>query len=400
MKHTQHVRTMAWLVMALVITLVLPAAPALAQEDAQAYAVQWSGVIDSVAAGQWVIAGQAVAIGPSTIIRITGELEPGMWAEVQAMRDGDALTARRITVNPPEMRLRGEITFIPAGRIGTWIIGGQPFAVTADTAISDRGGPVVVGAWGQVSALELGGELVAQRIRAIDPLPTVEVMGAIQAFDASSWTVSGIDLAIDADALIGGEPHIGLLANAAAALQVDNSLLALRIRVLWQEHGGPQPPITLTGTIEQMPPNGLVGRWVVDGINVVVSRNTLVNQNSGMAVVGAVVQVTGQQADGTVVAREIIVLHSPVTGEPVRFQGRIQGLPQNGLLGLWTIAGRPVLVTEDTSLLGEQFVWIGALAQVWGLRQPSGEIVATNLVVHPGRPGEASIDLPVDPLEQ
>lgn len=402
MKHTHYVRTMAWLVMALalVLTLALPAGPALAQEDAEANAVQFSGVIDSFAADQWVIAGQTVAITPATVIRVTGTLQAGMWADVQAMRDGDTLTARRILVVPPEMRLRGEISFIPDGRIGTWIIGGQPFEVTADTAISDRGGPVVVGAWAQVFALQDGATLLAQRIRSIDPLPAVEVLGAIQAFDDDSWTLSGIDLAIDADTLISGEPRLGLLANAAAQLQDDNSLLALRVRVLWQEHGGPQPPITLTGVIEQMPPNGTVGRWIVDGTNVVVSRNTLIDQRNGVAVVGAEVQVTGHEADGTVVARAIVVLNSPVSGEPVRFQGRITGLPDSGLLGVWTVAGRQVRVTENTRLLGERFARIGAVAQVWGLRQPSGEVIATNVVVHPWRPGDGSIDQPVDSLEE
>lgn len=395
MKLKRQARPMAWLalMLAMIFALVLPAGPALAQEDEEANAVRWSGVIDSVAAEQWVVAGQPVVIGPRTIIRVTGVLQPGMWAEVQAVRDGDTLTARRITVTPPEMHLRGQISFIPDGRIGVWIIGGQPFQVTADTFISERGGPVVVGAWAQVVALEENGARVAQRIRAIDPLPAVEVFGAIQAFDAASWTISGIELAIDADTLVGGEPRVGLLAQATAELQPDGSLLALRIRVLWQEPGGPLPPVTLTGVVEQMPPNGVVGRWIVDGTNVVVSRNTLIDQRNGMAVVGAEVQVTGQQADGVVVAREIVVLNSPVSGEPVRFQGRIQGLPQNGLLGAWNIAGRTVLVTENTRLLGERFVRIGAMVQVWGLRQPNGEIAATSLVVHPWRPGEGSIEL-------
>ena len=399
MKHTHRMHTIAGLAMALalVFSLVLPAGPALAQEEGDAYAVQWSGVIDSVSDEQWTVAGQAVTITPATIIRATGTLEPGMWADVQAMRDGDTLFARRITVSPPEMRLRGEISFIPDGGIGQWIVGGQPFEVTADTAISERGGPVEVGAWAQVSALETDDGLAAQRIRAIDPLPSVEVYGAIQAFDAAGWTVSGIDLAIDGETLFSGEPRVGLLANAAAALQDDNSLLALRIRVLWQEHGGPQPPITLTGVIEQIPPNGVVGRWMVAGINVVVSRNTLINENNGMAVVGAEVTVLGQLADSsTIVAREIVVLTSPASGERVHFEGRIQALPDGGLLGEWIIADQTVQVTENTRLLGERFVRIGAIAQVWGLRQPSGVVYATNMVVHPWRPGGESIDLSID----
>jgi hypothetical protein len=156
----------------------------------------------------------------------------------------------------------------------------------------------------------------------------------------------------------------------------------------------------MDGFIEQMPPNGEVGQWIVDSVNVVVSRNTLINQDEGMAVVGAEVRVIGQQADATVVAREIIVLDSPVTGERVRFQGRITGWPDDGLLGDWTIADQTVQVTENTTLQGERFVRLGAVAQVWGLRQPSGQVVATNLVVHPWRPGAASIDLPVNSLDE
>ncbi len=133
------------------------------------------------------------------------------------------------------------------------------------------------------------------------------------------------------------------------------------------------------------------------GLNVVVSRNTQINQSNGMAVVGAEVTVIGHQADGTIVAREIVVINSPVAGEPVRFQGRIEALPDNGLLGAWIIDGRTVQVTENTSVLGERFARVGAVAQVWGMLQPSGEVVATNLVIHPWRPGGASIDQPVDP---
>lgn len=399
MNHNRPLRTLAGLALALalILPLVLSAAPVQAQDTFEASAVMWSGVIDSITPDRWVVAGQAVAIGPDTNILSAGEPATGMWADVQAVRDGDTLSARRITVSPPEMRLRGEISYIPDGRIGVWIVGGQPFVVTAETAISDRGGPVVVGAWAQVMALEQDGALVAQRIRAIDPLPAVEVYGAIQAYDASGWTVSGINLAVNGDTLISGEPRVGLLANAAAALQADNSLLALRIRVLWMDPGGPQPPITLTGVVEQIPPNGLVGHWIVNGMNVVVSRNTQIDQRNGVAVVGAQVQVSGQQADSlTIVAREIIVLSSPVSGEPVRFQGRITGLPQNGLVGVWTIAGQQVRVSDTTRVEGVQFVRIGAIAQVWGLRQASGEVYATTLAVHPRRPGEDSIDAAVE----
>ena len=394
MNSKQNRSRLPWLLMilALLTAFVLPASAVIAAEETAG--VQFSGVIDAIAPEAWTVAGETLAITGDTVVVITtGNAAPGMWAEVRAVReDDDTLTARRINVMPPEMRLRGEATFIPDGRVGEWIIGGQPFLVDEDTRISDRGGPVIVGAWLQVAAVEEGSALKAVRIRAIEPLPHVEVMGAIQAFGDTSWTLSSIVLAADEDTLVQGEPQTGLLAMAAAELQPDNSLLMLRVRVMWQDRGATHPPVTLTGLIQQLPPHGLTGRWMVDGQQLAVSRNTLIDQRNGLAVVGAEVRVDGWQDGDVVVAREIIVISSPEPGlQRVHFSGPIRRLPDNGLLGLWMVDGRQVRVTEQTRIQGERFVRIGAMAQVWGLRNEEGQIVAATIEVHPPRPGEVII---------
>ncbi|MCB0245742.1 MAG: hypothetical protein KDI12_20180 [Anaerolineae bacterium] len=394
MNSKQNRSRLPWLLMilALLTAFVLPASAVIAAEETAG--VQFSGVIDAIAPEAWTVAGETLAITGDTVVVITtGNAAPGMWAEVRAVReDDDTLTARRINVMPPEMRLRGEATFIPDGRVGEWIIGGQPFLVDEDTRISDRGGPVIVGAWLQVAAVEEGSALKAVRIRAIEPLPHVEVMGAIQAFGDTSWTLSSIVLAADEDTLVQGEPQTGLLAMAAAELQPDNSLLMLRVRVMWQDRGATHPPVTLTGLIQQLPPHGLTGRWMVDGQQLAVSRNTLIDQRNGLAVVGAEVRVDGWQDGDVVVAREIIVISSPEPGlQRVHFTGPIRRLPDNGLLGLWMVDGRQVRVTEQTRIQGERFVRIGAMAQVWGLRNEEGQIVAATIEVHPPRPGDVII---------
>lgn len=394
MNSKQNRSRLPWLLMilALLTAFVLPASAVIAAEETAG--VQFSGVIDAIAPEAWTVAGETLAITGDTVVVITtGNAAPGMWAEVRAVReDDDTLTARRINVMPPEMRLRGEATFIPDGRVGEWIIGGQPFLVDEDTRISDRGGPVIVGAWLQVAAVEEGSALKAVRIRAIEPLPHVEVMGAIQAFGDTSWTLSSIVLAADEDTLVQGEPQTGLLAMAAAELQPDNSLLMLRVRVMWQDRGATHPPVTLTGLIQQLPPHGLTGRWMVDGQQLAVSRNTLIDQRNGLAVVGAEVRVDGWQDGDVVVAREIIVISSPEPGlQRVHFSGPIRRLPDNGLLGLWMVDGRQVRVTEQTRIQGERFVRIGAMAQVWGLRNEEGQIVAATIEVHPPRPGDVII---------
>ncbi len=130
-----------------------------------------------------------------------------------------------------------------------------------------------------------------------------------------------------------------------------------------------------------------MGQWIVDGVNIVVSRNTLINQTNGLAVVGAEVRVIGQQADAVVVARD----HrdrQPVTGERVRFEGPITGLPENGLLGDWIIADQTVRVTENTRCRANA---LSASARGPGLGLRHREVIATNLVYIPG--GRASIDI-------
>lgn len=169
------------LLLATVLASVLPtiAAP-MAPLD-----IKFSGAITTVptAAGEpWEIAGQMLAVNAATRIRLTcGSAAVGMWADVTAQRQPDgSLLALHIAVRPPEMRLKGPVTLKPEGGIGAWAIAGQTLWVTADTAISQRGGPVDVGYWVEVYAVEEpAGTLMAVRLRGIELQDTVEVFGAI-----------------------------------------------------------------------------------------------------------------------------------------------------------------------------------------------------------------------------
>jgi hypothetical protein len=388
----------AWPLMVLILAaaLALPAGAApVAPEDPQG--VKFAGVIDAVGAESWTVAGHVLAIAERTRIQLTGgPAEPGMWADVAAHRETDGgLTALRIAVMPPEMRLKGAVQDLPAGNIGVWTVAGQAFQVTEDTRISSRSDAIVIGSWVAVFAKEEpAGTLVAVRIRRIDPLPAVEIFGAIQAASQETWTLSSIPLRIDADTLINGEPQVGLLALGAAELQADDTLLALRLRVNWHEVGGERTPVSLTGAIEQLPPRGLNGRWKVAGVPVLVGPNTAIYQTNGLAVVGAEVQIDGWEVAGNedgIVAETITVLTSPIPGgQPVRFTGLIDDLPDDGLIGVWVVDGQQVRVTESTQLRGEHFARVGVRAHVWAWQLDSGEVMATVIHIQPPRPSEAA----------
>lgn len=381
-----------WTVCAAVLVLslaLLPASPALA-EAAGRGDLKFSGVIDAIGADSWTIAGYVVLVNESTQIRSQAAGEPGMWAAVTATRQADGtLVAERLAVMEPEVRIKGPATDKPADGLGEWTIAGQPIVVTAETLISQRGGPVDEGYWVEVYAIEdQDDNLVAVRMRGIEPLTAVEIFGAIQSATAESWVISTIAVAVDEDTLINGEPAVGLLAHAATAVPEGSDLLALRLKVLWQEAGTGRTPVSFTGIVEAVPPSNLHGQWRIGGQTVVVTANTAINEEHGLAVVDAEVAVAGWQGDGVVIAQEITVLSSPEGGEPMHLNGRIDALPQGGLVGTWVIDGYQVQVTTRTRIEGAQYARIGAPAEVRLVRRQNGEMTATWLRVREGsRPG-------------
>ena len=115
---------------------------------------------------------------------------------------------------------------------------------------------------------------------------------------------------------------------------------------------------------------------------------TILNQEHGAFVVGALVEVKGAlRADGSMDATRIEVQSgssgSPGEGQSANFKGTIQSLPSgSGLIGDWSISDRVVHVTSSTRLKGEHGPFaIGARVKVKGLQLSDGSIVATRVQV-------------------
>lgn len=383
-----------WLsVLLLVALLSLPAASALAGPDPHPV-VKFAGVINAVPTGEdyprgiWQVAGRTVTVDATTrVLPATPAAVPGMWADVTARPAADGtLVAQRIAVMPAEVRIKGPIGAKPAdpNGIGVWTIAGIPITVTAETRLSERGAALEVGGWAEVFATETSAGLVAVRMRGIEAQEDVNVFGAIQEFNATRWVLSSIPLTVITDTLIIGTPAVDLLAMADAALQEDGSLQAWRLKVSVLEPGSDRLPTSFTGTVEALPPRGLLGVWTVSGKEVVVSAGTAINQTKGLVTVGSEVYVSGWQAGERVVATLIVVLSSPApSGQFVRFSGSIQQLPANGLLGEWRIADRTVRVTEQTRLAGTRYARVGAQAEVGGVLGADGVVTATWMKIWP-----------------
>ena len=379
-----------WLLTVLVLAAgtFAPAGATLAATEAR-FDVKFSGVIDeapAAAESPWTIAGQSVAVNHGTrVVLTTGTAEPGMWADVMAQRQEDgSLLALRVTVFPPEVRLKGPVTAKPddPDGLGSWTIAGQTIIVTEETRISTRGGSADEGDWVEVYAHENpAGTLVAQRIRGIEMLPAVEIFGAIQGADPN-WLLSSIPLTLDDQTLISGEPQEGLLGHVAATLQDDGSLLVLRWRVSWTEPDGSHPDVMFIGTVEALPEGGLEGTWTISGRSVLVTSTTAINEAKGLVEVGARVHVLGQIEDEQIVATRITVLScSHGSCQYVSFTGVIEAMPPEGLFGEWTISGRQVEVNERTRVVRAHLAQVGVPVAVGAIRQQDGTLVATWLRV-------------------
>ncbi len=385
----RSIKRLFWLVTAFIVAAVafVPALPALAQQEAR-FDVKFSGVIMALPApaadapyqGEWNVAGHAVAVDARTRLHLTlGKVETGMWADVMARRGADGgLVALQVAVLPPEVRLKGLVTARPEdpNGVGDWTIAGQTITVTAETRISERGGPVDLDHWVEVYALEQDGGLVAQRMRGIEPMPAVEIFGAIQGADPA-WMISTIPVAYNQDTLFHGEPATGLLAHVAANLGDDGSLLALRWNVLWVEPNSTRPDVSFVGTIKALPEEGLEGVWTVDEQAVVVDANTDINQMKGLVALSAKVHVVGWQDGEQVLAMRITVLASPDVPSQYRYiRGLIEALPTGGLLGEWTVDGHQFQVTRRTRLANPEAAQIGAFAEAALIRLRDGSVVA------------------------
>jgi hypothetical protein len=179
---------------------------------------------------------------------------------------------------------------------------------------------------------------------------------------------------------------VGVLVKVEGTLNQDRSIDALEIAVKRGEEDDNQPGddheyVRLVGVIGDLPANGLLGQWTVDGKIVVVNDRTELERNATF-VISDTVKVKGYvQTDGSILAREVEKENEGGNGgddHEVKFTGDIEALPQGGLLGEWRIDGQQVLVTPETELKENSYV-VGDTVKVEGHARPNNVIIAKKI---------------------
>jgi hypothetical protein len=116
--------------------------------------------------------------------------------------------------------------------------------------------------------------------------------------------------------------------------------------------------------------------WIIDGQKVLLDEDTVI-ENPDLAEVGAwaVVQAL-RQPNGSLLAQYITITRgAEKPPQPIEFKGLVESFSDT----VWVVAGRTVLINEDTVIEGTPQV--GAVARVQALQQADGSLLATRIVI-------------------
>ena len=281
-----------------------------------------------------------------------------------------------------ETELTGPVQMRPTDSVGDWTVAGITVTVNTATVIEERVGPALVGSWVKVEGTASGGVITAHRLKVMPAQSNVKLEGVLDALSATSATVDGIGVGVDAATLLAGSPTVGQPVEVRAAIQSDGSLLALRIQSQTPDTGnngdGPSGPpeldnteTELRGVIQSLPVSGTVGLWRVSGITVTVAMTTEINTNAGPILVGGWIKVKGAgDGSGGLIAREAKVVD---TGTVHKLAGILAELTDTSV----TIDGITVDVNSATIIDGAPTV--GQQVEVLSQLQADDTLLAVKI---------------------
>ena len=297
----------------------LPAgAEAKLSADGQSAQVEFTGVVDSIGADQWVVSGQALLVTPQTVL--DGSISVGNTVKVYATVTADGA----VTANKIELPISESSTAVPQSTPGafddsgdeftgtveaisadSWQVSGQTFTFTAQTEVKDN---IVVGDLVKVhfvtnpDGTKTATEIELSIAETPDDASTDELeeefTGKVEAFSPESWTVKGQVFLVTPQTEIKDAIFLGDVVKVHYFANPDGSFTAREIELAGdnQAHNSEKK---LTGVLEQISST----QATIGGVVVFITDQT--ELDSGL-VVGQMVKaevITG--SDGKMTALEI-----------------------------------------------------------------------------------------------
>lgn len=379
--------------------------------------------------GDWVISGRTVKVTDKTVIKSEqGDVMIGSLVDVEGVvqLDGSIVATKienRGTIDPPAINInfKGTVETLPPSTsntttlIGDWKVSGRVVHVTNKTQISEERGKVALGAIVEISGtLANDGSVNATKVSVSSSSTpgTIRFTGLVATLPPSNGTVPGfigdwkvgdriVHVAV-ATKVNQEKAHvaIGALVEVVGTERQDKSVDAISIEVKEAAGGGQATYIRFFGALTKLPDasiqigNGRAGDWTVGGKTVHVVSQTRIREEHGRAVVGAFLEVEGnQRTDGSVDASTIEVERDAAAPDGavgyINFYGPIRTLPSAaGFVGLWMVDGKMVHVTAQTKLEQSRAKFaVNVNVSVSGYQLADNSVAAARIESRPGSGG-------------
>jgi hypothetical protein len=297
----------------------LPAgAKAILAPDGKSAQVEFTGVVESIAADQWVVSGQTLLINAQSVIE--GVFAAGDSVKVHATVTSDgAVTANKIepaTNKPqvtPDSNIENEKDFSGVVEVisaDSWQISGQVFIVNPQTEIK---GNILVGDKVKVHYLNNGdGTFTATEIGLMDDKPqdasgTLELTGKVEAFAPDAWTVKGQVFTVNSETKIKDNILLGDVVKVHYGVNADGTFTATEIELAGnnQAHNSEKK---LTGTLQELTST----QATIDGVVVLITPQTMLDSGLVPGVMVKAEVVTNP--DGTITALKIELFNNSKPG--------------------------------------------------------------------------------------
>ncbi|MEA3335378.1 MAG: DUF5666 domain-containing protein [Chloroflexota bacterium] len=314
--------------------------------------------------GFWLVDSFPFEVIPETTIVTNGvPLEPDVWARVEAIKLPSGFQATSIELSlSPVSDIFDRILAMDGNLL--WDVGNSRVIIVSPDDIS---GDPEIGKLAAVHGRISPEGLVADHVIVLDSDTEVAIDGSIVELNATEWVVDDLTVEIDSNTVIHGTPAIGARVQIRAEELDNGNVLALEVWVV-----GSLPGVqNLVGWLQRIQTEDNPSIWrvnLLDGpdlspVFMGIYDDTVVDESGGAAVPDAWLEMEAtHMGDGYYYGHHIKVLPRAPKRQLV---GLVESLPDYGYEGPWEVGGYPVIVNDQTAIVGVPEV--GALVWMTGV---------------------------------
>lgn len=355
------------------------------------------GVIEEITGERWLVSGLQVVLRPDS--QVIGEPVVGAQVQGRARAPGDGTlvllmaevetpaqpTLITPTVSPtptiapatptPPVPARGHRASSPAETTAAPAILDQPPERQATETPTATASPTPTATATPTATRTLTATITRTTTATYTPtatqtpLPPREkikamIYGYVERIEGGWYTINGVTIETNAFTAFVGNPQVGSKVQAIVEIQPNGSLIGLSITEL-EPPGGPPERLEFTDVVRAI--DGPI--WTIGSFRVTVSPDTVLENDP---TVGDLVEVKAERyANGEIRALRIIAIREII----VYFDSIIQAINGN----TWQIGGYTVLVTAETTIIGDPVV--GSAVQVAAKQMEDGTLIAQVIAV-------------------